>query len=75
VQKPNAPGLVVVGETDCRVLLVHKICSSGTYTRQGGGYQFRLRFFNATTSLSCGLRYKGLLGAVAHLIALVVLAF
>lgn len=36
MQKPAAPGLVVVGEADYKILLVHKLCSPEKYTRQGG---------------------------------------
>ena len=36
VQKAKAPGIVVVAESDCSVLLVHKICSGDAYSRQGG---------------------------------------
>lgn len=36
MQKPAAPGLVVVGEADYKILLVHKLCSPDKYTRQGG---------------------------------------
>jgi hypothetical protein len=43
MQKANAPGIVVVAESDCAVLLVHKICSSDAYNRQGGAHRARLR--------------------------------
>ena len=36
MQKPAAAGLVVVGESDYKILLVHKLCAPEKYTRQGG---------------------------------------
>lgn len=36
MQKPRAPGLVVVSELDYKILLVHKICAPSKYNRQGG---------------------------------------
>lgn len=36
LQKPAAAGLVVVGESDYKILLVHKLCTPEKYTRQGG---------------------------------------
>ena len=36
MQKPNSLGLVVVGENNCNILLVHKICPPEAYQLQGG---------------------------------------